>query len=98
MTMLITWDPSKRSSNIRRHGIDFADLVSFFDGDLLTIEDRSADYGEARYCSVGLVNGVELFVVWTPRGSDGDCPHLISARKAEKHEAQAWYTRNSKRH
>jgi hypothetical protein len=86
-------------SNIRRHGIDFADLIRFFEGDLLTIEDANAnaDYGESRYCSVGLVNGVELFVVWTPRGSNCDCPHLISARRAERHEAKAWYTRNAKR-
>jgi len=33
---MITWDESKRQQNLREHGIDFADLDPFFDGDLLT--------------------------------------------------------------
>jgi uncharacterized protein len=77
MSTSITWDPRKRLTNIREHGIDFADLHGFFDGDLVTFE---------------------VFVVWTPRGSDGDCPHVISARKAQRHEAQAWYARNETQH
>ena len=98
MSTSLTWDPRKRLTNIRGHGIDFADLHGFFDGDLVTFEDRRVSYGESRYCSVGLMNGVEVFVVWTPRGSDGDCPHVISARKAQRHEAQAWYARNETQH
>lgn len=50
-----------------------------------------ARHTESRvFKSVGVFNGVALFVAWTPRGEDGDIPHLISARKAESHEAQAW--------
>jgi len=43
--------------------------------------------------SIGLFNGVALFVVWTPRGEDGEIPHLISARKAVSHEQNAWFQR-----
>jgi uncharacterized DUF497 family protein len=40
---------------------------------------------------------VPLFVVWTPRGEDGDTAHLISARNAETHEYKAWLARYAKR-
>ena len=85
-----TWDETKRRRNLKDHGIDFADLEDFFSGDLLTREDLREAYGEHRYQSVGVFNGVGLFVVWTPRGEEGDIPHLISARKAENHEEKNW--------
>lgn len=93
---MATWDEGKRQLNLKDHGIDFADLEGFFDGDLLTREDTRADYGEVRYQSVGIFKGVPLFVVWTPRDED-DEPHLISARKAVSHEEQAWIKRYAKR-
>ena len=92
-----TWDEPKRRTNLKDHGIDFADLEGFFDGDLLTREDKREAYGEERYQSVGVFNSVALFVVWTPRDEQGDITHLISARKAENHEYKAWLARYSKR-
>jgi uncharacterized protein len=85
-----TWDERKRRANVKVHGIDFADLEGFFDGDLLTREDKRHAYGEDRYQSIGVLNGVPLFVVWTPRGEEDDIAHLISARKAANHEHKAW--------
>ena len=87
---MITWDEAKRRRNLKDHGIDFADLEGFFDGDLLTREDVSEDYGEYRYQSIGMTSGVVVFVVWTPRGDDGENAHLISARKAERYEEKIW--------
>ena len=92
-----TWDERKRRANLKDHGIDFADLEDFFDGDLLTREDKRHAYGEGRYQTLGVLNGVPLFVVWTPRGEDGDIAHLISARKADTHEYKAWLARYAKR-
>jgi len=91
-----TWDETKRHRNLHDHGIDFHDLEGFFSGDLLTREDAREAYGERRYQSIGVFNGVALFVVWTPRGEEGDIAHLISARKAINHEYQAWSRRNRK--
>jgi len=85
-----SWDEPKRRRNLKDHGIDFADLDHFFDGDLLTREDRRESYGEFRYQSVGMLHSVVLFVVWSPRGEDGGVAHLISARKAENHEEKIW--------
>jgi uncharacterized DUF497 family protein len=94
---LNTWDEAKRQQNLHDHGIDFADLDGFFDGDSLTREDVREAYGEVRYQSIGVFNGVALFVAWTPRGEEGDISHLISVRKAESHEEQAWFQRYRKR-
>ena len=85
---VITFDEAKRQINLDDHGIDIAALEAFFDGDLLTREDRRVAYGEQRFQSVGWFGGEMLFVVWTPRHDDW--PHLISARKAERHEREAW--------
>ncbi|MGH8474817.1 MAG: BrnT family toxin [Methylococcales bacterium] len=94
---MITWDESKRAMSLKDHRIDFADLDPFFDGDLLTREDTRESYGERRFQSIGLINGVALFVIWTPRGVTGDIPHVISARKAVNHEQKAWSQRYQKR-
>jgi len=91
-----TWDEAKRWRNLSDHGIDLAGLEGFFNGDLLTREDTRLAYGEQRLQSIGVFNGVALFVVWTPRGEHGDTPHLISARKAASHEEKAWYQRYRK--
>ena len=93
---MITWDEHKRLRNLADHGIDLDELDGFFDGELLTMEDVREAYGEVRFQSVGLFQGVPLFVAWAPRGGD-DVPHVISARKAVKHEEQAWHWRYSKR-
>ena len=85
-----TWDEAKRRRNLRDHGVDFADLEGFFDGDLITREDTWEAYGEPRHQSIGVFNGIALFVAWTPRGEHGDAPHIISARKAESHEERIW--------
>ncbi len=90
MICVNTRDETKRRRNPKERGIDFADLEEFFDGDLLTREDLRKTYGERRYQSIGVFNGVALFVVWTPRGEEGDIPHIISARKAENHEEKSW--------
>jgi uncharacterized DUF497 family protein len=95
---MITWDESKRLINLDQHGVDFADLEAFFDGDLLTREDAREAYHELRFQSIGVIYGVALFVVWTPRGETGDAPHLISARKAVGHEERAWSQRYRKGH
>lgn len=85
---MITFDETKRLANAAKHGVDMAVLSGFFDGALLTREDTRHAYTERRFQSVGWHEGTLLFVVWTP-GED-EWPHIISARKAVKHEREAW--------
>lgn len=48
MSVEFEWDAQKARSNLRKHGVDFADCVSvFFDDLAITIKDDSSD--EERY-------------------------------------------------
>ncbi len=61
--MEFEWDEDKRLANLHKHGIDFLDVPSLFDGDTLTAEDRF-DYGERRFVTLGLIQGrVGLVVI-----------------------------------
>jgi uncharacterized DUF497 family protein len=92
---VLTWNEDKRIRNIREHGVDFSELASFFEGYLMTVEDERVAYGEQRFQSVGLFNQGCLFVVWTLRHAD-ETPHIISARRANRYEAQKFYEYYSK--
>jgi uncharacterized protein len=98
MHVYIQWDEEKRRANLREHGIDFADLLEFFDGELATDEDARYFYGEPRFQSVGILAGVVLSVVWTPVDTDATTIRLISARKATRYETQKWFHRYCTRH
>ena len=43
--MKLEWDENKRLANIRKHGFDFTDVSTIFDGDTLTVEDDRYNYG-----------------------------------------------------
>ena len=88
MTGMRTWDEAKCRRNLKDRGIDVADLNAFFSGDLLTREDLRDAYGEPRLPEYRNVQRCRLIRGLTPRGEDGDMPHLISARKAENHETK----------
>jgi len=51
------WDEAKHLANLRKHGIDFADVPSVFGGDTVTVEDDRFDYGEQRFVTFGLLQG-----------------------------------------
>lgn len=84
-----TWDERKRISNIAKHGIDFIDTVVVFDDpDRIEIEDSRENYGETRIQTIGTVNGVVIFVVYTQRKGK---KRIISVRKASKNERETYY-------
>jgi uncharacterized protein len=84
-----TWDPAKNLANIRRHAIAFADAARIFEGPTVEREDDRFDYGEIRVYAVGLVNGVEITVIYTDL--DEDERRIISAWKAEPHERRYYW-------
>ena len=85
---MITWDEPKRLANLRKHGIDLADGEVIFDAPLVTQEDDRVAYGEQRLQSLGLFYGVVVFLVWVDRPA---APHLISVRKATRHEERRYW-------
>ena len=85
---MITWDEPKRKTNLKRHGIDLADLESAFDFPMLTAEDDREVYGELRLQSLAMWHGRVIFLVWTERQ---DAAHLISCRYADRSQVQDYF-------
>ena len=81
-------DPAKAASNLKKHGVSFADAEGVLQDPLaVTVEDPDAE-GERRFISNGLGSAGELLVVvWTER--DGEC-RVISARRATRKERKQY--------
>ena len=86
--MLFEWDEAKRLKNIEKHKIDFTDAITIFRYFVYTVQDTRADYGEERYVSTGLLNDMEITVIYTPRGGKR---RIISARRARVKERQIYH-------
>jgi uncharacterized DUF497 family protein len=86
--MKFEWDLAKNAENLARHGIDFEDARRIFDGPVLERVDDRFDYGEERIIAIGMVDGRELYVVYTMR--EKRC-RIISARRVTRHEREAYY-------
>lgn len=87
------WDDNKNYKNQEKHGIDFYDAIRIFmDNDRIEWFDNRKDYQEKRFRTVGVVSGVLLTVVYTPRNGRY---RLISARKASRHERETYYHQKS---
>lgn len=85
-----TWDETKRDSNLRKHGLDFADAPAVLERTTYTKEDARFHYSEHRYTSIGLFDGQEVVVVHT---EINDEVRIISFRKATNHERKVFYRR-----
>ena len=79
--MEFEWDENKRSANLSKHGIDI-DAAKIFNRPIIKRVDSRYDY-ETRIVTLGEVNGIVLFVVYTWRGQ---VRRIISARRATKRE------------
>jgi len=85
---MITWDEPKRKTNLKKHGIDLADLESAFDFPMVTVEDDREVYAELRLQSLAMWRGRVIFLVWTERQ---DAAHLISCRYADRLQIQGYF-------
>ena len=63
--MRFEWDEAKRQLNLRRHRIDFVDAVEVFQVETVTVIDDRYEYGEMRFLTLGLVNGIVVAVSHT---------------------------------
>jgi uncharacterized DUF497 family protein len=87
--MRFTWNPGKNRVNVKRHGIAFADAALIFDGPTLEKVDDRFDYGKTRIYAIGLVNDIEITVIYTDRSDEER--HIISAWRSEPHERRAYW-------
>ncbi len=86
--MFYQWDAEKADSNLKKHGIDFADAVGVFEDEwALTIKEHHVG-NEQRFVTLGMdFLGRVLVVVYTYRNND---IRLISARTATKRERKIY--------
>jgi uncharacterized DUF497 family protein len=85
---VVTWDEAKRKKNIADHGLDFVGCEAIWDNFTITREDVRRTYAEKRLVTFGLLEGEAVVLVYTERRKG---PHIISLRKAEKHEARYYF-------
>jgi uncharacterized DUF497 family protein len=77
--MQYIWSSQKNRRNLKLHGIAFKDAMRIFESPTVEQTDDSFDYGEQRIYAIGLVNGLEITVIYT----DTDAYHLgLASRTA----------------
>jgi uncharacterized DUF497 family protein len=85
------WAEVKRQCNVRRHGIDFLDVLPCFsDPQRLIDEDGRGDCGERRFHLLCPLRGRLYHVTFTERGQD---MRIISARRGNKREQRHYERR-----
>jgi hypothetical protein len=62
----IEWDAKKAASNLRKHGIDFADAALVFEDDLALTRPDLHSHHEERFVTLGCDPQGRLMVVVTP--------------------------------
>ena len=85
--MAYEWDEAKRLTNLKKHGVNFADID---ESDWTTAQlstDDSEPYGEERIVAVGQFRGRLHVVVCTDRGQR---TRIISFRQADKREVRRY--------
>jgi uncharacterized protein len=82
------WHPKKAASNLRDHGVSFEEAATVFDDELVRFKGDT-HHGENRLVAIGVsARNRALFVVSIEL--DGDVMHIISARRATKHERRKY--------
>jgi uncharacterized DUF497 family protein len=85
------WDSRKAASNLRKHGIPFPFAARvFLDDNRMERLDRDGNYEEDRWITLGVVDDLEIVVVYTTRAK---VFRIISARRANRHEREEYWNR-----
>ncbi len=87
--MQFDWDPAKRTTNLKKHGVDFVDAILLMHGAPLVLLSPNSGNDTARYLAIGEVEGRIFTLVYTMRG---DVHRIISMRKARNGEEKKYRT------
>ena len=93
MHRFIEWDPAKAESSYRKHGVRFEVAARAFDDPLAVSTQDRFEYGEARWQTLGRVEGfLLLLVAHTVRDEEdgAEVIRIISARRPTKQEKQRY--------
>jgi hypothetical protein len=91
--MRYTWDEAKNRRNQELLAIAFEDAVRIFQGPTVEVSDDRYDYGEDRIYAIGLVNGLEITVIYADKRNQNeeDERRIISAWRSEPHERRRYW-------
>lgn len=90
--MVYEWDPVKAVSNLRRHGVSFAEATSvFLDPAALTFDDPDHSHEEVREITIG--DSAQQRVLFVSHCARGGRIRIISARKATPSERSQYAKR-----
>lgn len=85
------WDGLKAATNKRKHGISFEEARTvFYDDNAIEFDDPDHSKNEDRFIMLGMSYKLRVLVI-SHCERRGDIIRIISARKANRHEAQ-YYT------
>jgi uncharacterized protein len=85
-----TWDERKNRATAQKHGISFETAILVFDDPYqLTYQDREVE-GEARWQTIGMVNGIHMMLVAHTVDEDEELIRILSARKATRRERSVY--------
>jgi uncharacterized DUF497 family protein len=87
--MRYTWDEKKNRRNVAVHRIAFPDAARIFEGPTIERADDRFDYGETRIYAIGVVNGMEITVIYAD--TENDERRIISAWRSEPHERRHYW-------
>ena len=82
-----SYDEAKRRTNLRKHKIDFRDVLAAFDGPSIDDYDEAHSEEEERWRRLIWLDGKVVVVVYTERGDE---VRLISAFDASVEETRRY--------
>ena len=86
------WDDAKRQQTILKHGLDFLEVVKIFP--TLGPVWKSPNITEERWVAVGILENVEITVIYNVRNGN---IQIVTARRARTNERKAFNAYNAGR-
>ena len=93
-----TWDNSKNEANIKKHGVSFEEAVSVFDdtGSLIMFDEVHSTDDEDRFLIIGVSYKIRVLLVCHCYRENDTVVRIISARKADFNERNAYATNDER--
>ena len=86
------WDEDKNRENIKKHGVSFQEAQTIFlDENAMRFFDPDHSQDEDRFIMLGMSFKLRVLVVCHCHRKNDTVIRIISARKADKHEAMGYW-------
>jgi len=91
--LVFEWDKPKENANVKKHGISFEEArASFYDENAIQFFDPDHSDEEDRFILLGLSHKLNTLVVCHCFREEETTVRIISARKADKDETNAYWS------